>query len=157
LWAASPREAAARSQPRQWTQTVTCKPHQQFVLARHKSGFVDFYSNSNRLSLTYVDHRPRSAGDGGDVGRLGLLPPPKKIRTRSRCVPIHALLHKHAFGPEDVKLLASAFEDTLRALRLVDRNDPMTTIVAKKIIELAQSGERDPIRLRDDVVKSLST
>jgi len=72
-------------------------------------------------------------------------------------VPIHALLHKHAFGPEEVKLLASAFEDTLRALRLVDRNDPMTTIVAKKIIELAQSGERDPIRLRDDVVKSLST
>ena len=72
-------------------------------------------------------------------------------------MPIHALLDKHVFGPEDVKVLATAFEEALRALRLVDRNDPMTTIVAKKIIELAQSGERDPIRLREDVVKSLST
>jgi hypothetical protein len=64
-------------------------------------------------------------------------------------VPLHALLGKHAFAPEEIKVLAGAFEDALKALRLVDRNDPMTLIVATKIIELAQSGERDPIRLRD--------
>jgi hypothetical protein len=38
---------------------------------------------------------------------------------------------------------------------LIDRNDPAVTIVAKHIIELAKSGERDPIRLHEGALKSL--
>ena len=53
-------------------------------------------------------------------------------------------------------MLGLALEDTLRRLRLVDRNDPAVTMVAKKIIELAKQGERDPIRLRDQAVASFS-
>jgi hypothetical protein len=34
-------------------------------------------------------------------------------------------------------------------LGLTDRTDPVTELVAKKIIELANRGERDPLRLRD--------
>ena len=56
------------------------------------------------------------------------------------------LEHDHAFTPEDVKVLVDAFEDTLRALKLVDWEDPMTMAVAKIIIELAKDGERDPTR-----------
>jgi hypothetical protein len=51
-------------------------------------------------------------------------------------------------------VLAAALKDTLRQLRLVDRNDPVVTMVAKRIIELAKQGERDPIRLRDQTVRS---
>ena len=61
---------------------------------------------------------------------------------------------QEAFGPETIAVLAAALKDTLRQLRLVDRNDPVVTMVAKRIIELAKQGERDPIRLRDQTVRS---
>jgi hypothetical protein len=44
--------------------------------------------------------------------------------------------------------MGEVFEDVLKTLGLVDRDDPMTTLVAHKIIELVQSGERDPVRLK---------
>jgi tRNA C32,U32 (ribose-2'-O)-methylase TrmJ len=65
------------------------------------------------------------------------------------------LEHDHAFTHEDVKALMEAFEETLRALNLVDREDRLTMRVAKLIIEFAKEGERDPNRLRELVVKTL--
>ena len=56
-------------------------------------------------------------------------------------VPIRRLLENHVFGPDEITVLTAAFEDTLRALRLADRADPATEIIAKTIIELAQQGE----------------
>jgi hypothetical protein len=42
-------------------------------------------------------------------------------------MPIGPLLQQnHAFTSEDVKALTEAFEDTLRALELVDRKDQLT-------------------------------
>jgi len=46
-------------------------------------------------------------------------------------------------------------EDALRELQLNDREDPVTLTVAKRIIELANQGERDPVRLRDRALESL--
>ena len=60
---------------------------------------------------------------------------------------------RDAFVPEDVKILVSAFEGALRELGLVDRKDPATLAVAKRIMVLAQQGERDPIRLREGAVE----
>jgi hypothetical protein len=66
-----------------------------------------------------------------------------------------ALESEHVtFEPDTIAVLATALEDTLRQLRLVDRNDPAVTMVAKRIIELARQGERDPIRLRDQAIQS---
>ena len=63
--------------------------------------------------------------------------------------------HKQGtFGPDTIAVLAVAFEDALHQLRLVNRNDPAVTLVAKRIIELAKQGERDPMRLRDQAVQS---
>jgi hypothetical protein len=56
------------------------------------------------------------------------------------------------FSPEDIVALTTAFEDALRALRLVDRNDPIALMVAKRIIALAKHGELNPARLRDVVI-----
>jgi hypothetical protein len=71
-------------------------------------------------------------------------------------VPIRRLLENHVFGPDEITVLTAAFEDTLRTLRLVDRADPATEIIARKIIELAQQGERDPVRLRERAIQCLS-
>ena len=71
-------------------------------------------------------------------------------------MPIRQLLDHAAFNPEEVTMLRDVFEDTLRALKLVDRTDPVTTLIAKKIIEFASQGERDPARLRQAAVQAFS-
>ena len=63
-------------------------------------------------------------------------------------MPIYRLLEREAFEPEDVALMCNVFEDLLQTLGLADREDPVATLVAQKVIELAQTGVRDPIRLK---------
>jgi hypothetical protein len=72
-------------------------------------------------------------------------------------VPIIPLLQGRAFGPEDIKVMSTAFEGALNALGLMDRVDPLNELVAKKIIEIAKTGERNPVRLRDRALKSLQS
>jgi hypothetical protein len=69
---------------------------------------------------------------------------------------IYRLLKNRAFGPDEIKVLTTAYEDALRALRLTNRADPATEIIAKKIIELAQRGERDPVQLRERAIRSVT-
>ena len=65
--------------------------------------------------------------------------------------------HNQAFfEPDSITARVTAFEASLRTLGLVDYTGLASEIVAKKIIELAQQRERDPIRLRDLAVLSLS-
>ena len=54
-----------------------------------------------------------------------------------------------SFEPGEIEVLVTAFEDALRELELNDREDPVTLTVARRIIELAKQGERDPVGLRD--------
>ena len=60
---------------------------------------------------------------------------------------IHRLLEGSAFAPDDIARLTSAYEEALRVLNLNDRADSLTEIVAKRIIEVAQTGVRDPARI----------
>jgi hypothetical protein len=46
--------------------------------------------------------------------------------------------------PEDIGRLVAAYENCLRILNLSDRSDPITELIAKKVIEVAQTGMRDP-------------
>jgi hypothetical protein len=69
---------------------------------------------------------------------------------------IYRLLKNGVFGPDEIKVLTTAYEEALRALRLKDRSDPATEMIARRIIELAQCGERDPVRLREHAIRSLS-
>lgn len=73
-----------------------------------------------------------------------------KIRSPMReAMPIRALLNDdQSFSPEEAKVLVEAFEQSLKALRLVDREDPATLLVAEKVLEAARGGERDMQRLR---------
>jgi hypothetical protein len=64
-------------------------------------------------------------------------------------MPIYELLQRHGvFTPEELTVLSNVFEDVLGTLGLVDRKDPMTELVAKKVIELATAGILEPNRLR---------
>ena len=72
-------------------------------------------------------------------------------------MPITRLLQDTAFGPDEIAVLVAAYEDALRALSLINRPDLATEMVAKKIIELAKQGERDPVRLRERVIEAVSS
>jgi hypothetical protein len=63
-------------------------------------------------------------------------------------MPIDRLIQSGVFAPELVAMMGDVFEDVLKTLGLVDREDPVTQLIAHKIIELVQGGERDPVRLK---------
>jgi hypothetical protein len=71
-----------------------------------------------------------------------------------QAMPIRSLFGEGAFSPEDKVVITAAFEDTLHSLGLVDRADPAVSMVARRMIEMAKGGERDPILLREAVLKS---
>ena len=61
---------------------------------------------------------------------------------------IYRLLDHHgAFQPEQVAMMGDVFEEVLKTLCLVDRQDPLVDMIARKIIELAQTGVLDRVRL----------
>ena len=75
-------------------------------------------------------------------------------------MPITPFLDGQKFDPEAKRVMGVAFEMTRAALRLTDRNDPIIEIIAieiiaKKIIELAKAGARNPDLLCERALKHL--
>jgi CheY-like chemotaxis protein len=68
-------------------------------------------------------------------------------------VAIYRLLQRSVFGPEEIGFMTAAYEDALSVLGLSNRSDPITEIVAKKVIEIAQTGERDLLQIRAHLLK----
>lgn len=69
-------------------------------------------------------------------------------------MPITPFLEHEAFDPEATRAMGIAFENSCKALGLADRADPITGIIAKKIIELTRSGIRDSARLQTEILKT---
>jgi len=68
---------------------------------------------------------------------------------------IYRLLENTTFGPEEIQRLVRAYEQTLRALGLIDRSDPITRLVAEKIIAVGRFGIEDPAEISRVVLKEL--
>ena len=72
-------------------------------------------------------------------------------------MPINRLLRGSKLDPDKVELLNRAFDLALRSLGLVDRNDPITELVAEKVIEVHELGVNDPEEIADVAVKRIGT
>jgi hypothetical protein len=70
-------------------------------------------------------------------------------------VAIYRLLQNVPLGPEELKCLTDAYERTLETLSVKDRNDPLTESIAKKIIELGQTGLKDPAQISARAIEDL--
>lgn len=70
---------------------------------------------------------------------------------------IHRLLKHSAFSPNDIRKMVTAYQETLLALGFADDDSPVTRLVAKKIIEIAETGELDPLRLSTQAISKLGT
>ena len=68
---------------------------------------------------------------------------------------INRLLQSSAFGPEDIERLSTAYEEALRLLQLSDRSDPITQIIAERIIQAAQTGVHEPSEICRLAIKDL--
>lgn len=73
----------------------------------------------------------------------------------SSATDIYALIPK-SFDSAAVNAIAAAYQNTISELGLTGRIDPLTEIVARKIIDVAQTGERDPARMQAHVVSDLA-
>jgi hypothetical protein len=68
-------------------------------------------------------------------------------------MPITQFLGNAKFDPETRRIMGLAFEMTRLALGLADHGDRANELVAKRIIELAKTGELNPDVLCEAVVK----
>ena len=68
---------------------------------------------------------------------------------------IDRLLKERKVNRNDVERLVMAFKLALRDLHLVDRNDPVSEIVARKGIGIGADDVREPQEIADRVIKEL--
>jgi hypothetical protein len=80
---------------------------------------------------------------------------PELFQQTNLYTPYNRLLHRGVFEPDDVRLLAAVYEKVLCTVGVVDRKDPRAELIAKKVVQLAQAGERDPECLKDLAIEEL--
>jgi hypothetical protein len=147
---------------------VFCGIGDQFVHdQREGNGPVCIKPNLIRAFAQDVPHFGRPVARSADIWGLGHLwatAPTRAaafvvwFRWGNRGVPLQTLarLVKEedggVFDPEDIVVMATAFDRLLADLKLVDRNDPVVRMLAKLVIELVRNGERDPDKIRQQVV-----
>ena len=67
---------------------------------------------------------------------------------------IYRLLLDGAFSPKEIRCLTHAYEGALRVLNR-NRSDPVTNIIAKKLVEVASRGETSPSLICDIALREL--
>jgi hypothetical protein len=70
-------------------------------------------------------------------------------------MPIYRLLQNVPMGPEEISRLTNAYEQALRSIGIVDRGDPLAELLARKIIEVAQTGVREPADISAQAIKEI--
>jgi hypothetical protein len=68
---------------------------------------------------------------------------------------IYRLIANGSFGPEEIQAMTTAYEAALLDLALVDRDDPITEIVAAAIVSVTSMGERDPATIKDRALNAI--
>lgn len=68
---------------------------------------------------------------------------------------VYRLFKNEPFEPEALSTMTHTYAEVCRMLGISDRDQSETDAVAKTVIEFAQRGARDPVRLRDCVLQAL--
>jgi hypothetical protein len=70
-------------------------------------------------------------------------------------VAIYRLIADGSFGPDEIQAMTAAYETALIDLRLTDRDDPITELIARSIVTVTAAGERDPARIKERAINAL--
>ena len=68
---------------------------------------------------------------------------------------IYRLMHNSTMKPDEISCITAAYGQTLHILCVKDRDDPLTEMIAKTIIKIAQAGVRDAAQLSVQAIAEL--
>jgi hypothetical protein len=57
---------------------------------------------------------------------------------------IYRLIANGSFGPDEIEVMKAAYEAALLDVGVATRDDPITELIAKSIVNVVATGERDP-------------
>jgi hypothetical protein len=80
--------------------------------------------------------------------------PPRRALGMGAMMPLSRLLKDSELTTPDIERLNKAYTFALRSLSLVDRNDPLTEIIGRKIIEIG-ANVHDPAEIAEMAIKKL--
>ena len=56
------------------------------------------------------------------------------------------------FSPNEIKVMTEAYEGALIDLCIADREDPITELIAKSILNVTATGEQNPLQVKERAV-----
>jgi hypothetical protein len=68
---------------------------------------------------------------------------------------IYRLIANGSFGPDEIEVMTAAYEGALIDLRVANRQDPITELIAKSIVHVTATGERNPVLIRARAINAL--
>ncbi len=68
---------------------------------------------------------------------------------------IYKLIANGSFGQMEIEAMSAAYESALVDLGVANRDDPITELIAKAIVNIVATGERDPKVIKQRAVKAL--
>ena len=68
---------------------------------------------------------------------------------------IYRSIANGSFELDEIEVMTAAYEDALLDLRLANRDDPITELIAKAIVNVTATGERDPILVKERAINAL--
>jgi hypothetical protein len=68
---------------------------------------------------------------------------------------IYRLIANGSFGPDEIEVMTAAYERALIDLGVANRDDPITDLIAKAIVNVTATGERDPILVKERAINAL--
>jgi hypothetical protein len=68
---------------------------------------------------------------------------------------IYKLIANGSFGQMEIEVMSAAYEAALINLGITNRDDPITELIAKAIVNVVATGERDPKLVEQRAINAL--
>ena len=68
---------------------------------------------------------------------------------------IHTLIANGSFGPDEVEVMKAAYDAALVDVGVTNPDDPITDLIAKAIVNVTASGERNPKQVMERALNAL--
>ncbi len=68
---------------------------------------------------------------------------------------IYRLIANGSFGQMEIEVMSAAYESALVNLGIANRDDPITELLAKAIVNVVATGERDPKLVEQRAINAL--
>jgi hypothetical protein len=68
---------------------------------------------------------------------------------------IYKLIANGSFGQMEIDAMSAAYESALINLAISNRDDPITDLIAKAIVNVVATGERDPKLIEQRAINAL--